>query len=288
MSRNEGRFGAADETPTPEDEGTPAAAVSAQNTGFSWAAPTEFVELPSRGRFYPPDHPLHGEETIEIKYMTAKEEDILTDRALLKKGVAIDRALQNLITDKRIKVDDLFVGDKNALVIAARITGYGEDYTTKVTCPSCSEVAEFSFDLSSVKTLDIDEALSEAEAELTERNTFRVSLPFSKAVVECRMLTGRDETEMAKISLRNERKKQGSTMLTDQLKKMIVSINGEADKVKILMFVETMPARDSRHLRNVLADVVPNIDLKQFFECTGCGHSADLEVPLTSDFFWPK
>ena len=99
MSRNEGRFNAADDLPTPEDEGTSAVAASAANTQFNWALPTEFVELPSKGKFYPPGHPLHNEETIEIKYMTAKEEDILTDRSLLKKGIAVDRVLENIIVN---------------------------------------------------------------------------------------------------------------------------------------------------------------------------------------------
>ena len=129
MSRNEGRFEAAEGIPNPEDEGPPAAAVSAP-TQFNWSVPTEFVEIPSKGKFYPNGHPLHNLDTIEIKYMTAKEEDILSDRSLLKKGIAVDRALQNLIVNKAIKIDDLLVGDKNALLIAARKTGFGPEYTT--------------------------------------------------------------------------------------------------------------------------------------------------------------
>ena len=132
MSRNEGRFSAAEGSPTPEDEGTSAVAASAAGSQFNWALPTEFVELPSKGRFYPPGHPLHNETTVEIKYMTAKEEDILTDRALLKKGIAIDRVLENLIVDQRVKLDDLLIGDKNAILVKARTTGYGSEYETRV------------------------------------------------------------------------------------------------------------------------------------------------------------
>jgi hypothetical protein len=286
MSRNEGRFGAADVAP--EDEGSSAVPASTQSEGFSWTVPTEFVELPSKGRFYPPQHPLSGKETIEIRYMTAKEEDILSDRALLKKGVAIDRALQNLVVDKGIRVDELLVGDKNALVVAARVTGYGSEYNTTVVCPSCIEKIDYSFDLADVGTIDIEQAMEESGVELTEKNTFMVKLPMTKVSVECKMLTGADEVRLAKNTIRSSKKNEASSALTDQLKATIVSLNGDTDRVNIISFAHQMPARDARYLRNTLASVVPNVDLTQDFECTECGHSADLEVPLTSDFFWPR
>jgi rubrerythrin len=288
MSRNEGRFGAADETPTPEDEGPPAAAVSAQNTGFNWTTPTEFIELPSKGRYYPPGHPLHGEETLEIRYMTAKEEDILTDRALLKKGVAIDRAIQNLIVDRKIKINDLLVGDKNALIVAARITGYGEDYETKVTCPSCGELSEHNFDLSVLDILDVDQALEENNVQMTERNTFSLTLPVTKATIECKMLNGKDEVDISRITTRDQKANKGSTLLTTQLRKVITSVNGETDSFKIGVFVLQMPAKDSKYIRNTLTAVTPNVNMTQAFDCDPCGYSADMEVPLTSNFFWPK
>jgi hypothetical protein len=115
--------------------------------GFSFVVPTEFVELPSQGKFYPEGHPLRGARYIEIKQMTAKEEDILTSRTLLKKGVALDRVISNLIVDKRIDPDSLLVGDRNAIIIATRVSGYGNEYTTKVTCPNCATVQEYNFDL---------------------------------------------------------------------------------------------------------------------------------------------
>ena len=167
MSRNEGRFEAAEGIPTPEDEGPPAAAVSAP-TQFNWSVPTEFVELPSKGKFYTPGHPVHNVEAIEIKYMTAKEEDILSDRALLKKGMAVDRALQNLIVDKNIKIENLLIGDKNALLVAARKTGFGPEYTTRVTCPACGEVDDYSFDLDDLGHNDFEESMELEEAILTE------------------------------------------------------------------------------------------------------------------------
>ena len=290
MSRNEGRFQAAEGTPTPEDEGTSAVPVSeaVTNTPFSWTVPPEVVELPSQGRFYPPGHPLQGQETIEVKYMTAKEEDILTDRSLLKKGVAIDRALQNLIVDSRVKVNDLLMGDKNALLVAARVTGYGAEYVTNVTCPSCQNVDEHEFDLQDLRTVDTEAAMAEHDVHLTERNTFVLTLPVSKAQIECRMLTGEDEAAITKIATRNSKASKGSGLLTTQLAKTIVAINGNPSPTQIGVLATTMPAKDSRYIRKVLAEVVPNIDMSQEFNCTNCDYSADMEVPLTADFFWPK
>lgn len=288
MSRNEGRFNAAEGIPTPEDEGSSAVAASAANTQFNWALPTEFVELPSKGKFYPPGHPLHNAETIEIKYMTAKEEDILTDRALLKKGIAVDRMLENIIVDKRIKLDDLLIGDKNAILVTARITGYGPEYETRVTCPACYETAEHSFNLEEIGHYDFEASFEEEQVEFTSANTFRVELPMSKVVVECRMLNGKDENIIAKNTMRKDRTNKASNTLTTQLALMIVSVNGNTDKVNKLQFINAMPAKDSRHLRNLLSKVSPNVDMTVDFICDNCGTETALEVPLTSDFLWPK
>ncbi len=287
MSRNEGRFEAAEGIPTPEDEGSSAAAVSPP-TQFNWAVPTEIVELPSKGRFYPEGHILHNTDTVELRYMTAKEEDILTDRTLLRKGLAVDRALSSLLVDKSIKLEDLLVGDKNALLVAARRTGYGNEYTTKVTCPSCAEVTDFTFNLDELGHNDFEEALSDEEVELTERNTFKLTLPMSKVEVECRMLTGKEENLLAKKALRKGKTKEQSTALTDTLSQMILSVNGISDRLQINDFAYTMPARDSRYLRKVAARVTPNMDMTTQFVCSACGAEAALEVPLTADFFWPK
>ena len=124
MSRNQDRLGGVqqpDTSPPPQQGGG----------GFSFVIPTEFVDLPSLGRFYAQNHPLHGKDSIEIKQMTAKEEDILTSRTLLKKGVALERLLQSIIVDKTIDPKTLLIGDRNAIIVAARVSGYGNDYSTK-------------------------------------------------------------------------------------------------------------------------------------------------------------
>ena len=146
MSRNKQRTAAATDAVAATAPTTPAAPAS-----LSYVTPTEFVELPSRGQFYPTDHPLHGKDVIEMRFMTAKDEDILTSPALLKKGVAIDRLLQNLVVDSNVNPNNLLIGDKNAMLLAARISGYGEEYPVALQCNSCGETIEHQFNLSELE-----------------------------------------------------------------------------------------------------------------------------------------
>lgn len=263
---------------------------------LNFAVPTEFVDLPSKGLFYPNEHPLHGVESLEIKHMTAKEEDILSSQSLIRKGVAIDRMLQSVLINKDVQVKDLLIGDKNALTVAARVTGYGADYVTTVTCPACSTEQECSFDLTDIDmtgaSFDREELNEQLEGvEITENNTFLVDLPKSKHQVELKMLTGADEDKLTKFQRQKDKTKakiQPSTVLTDTLKSIITSVAGIKDRKQINQFVENMPAMDSRYLRSVYQKLIPNIDMTQTFVCNECGHEQDLEVPVTTDFFWPQ
>ena len=256
---------------------------------LDFVSPTEFVDLPSQGRFYPEDHPFFNQKTIEIRYMTAKDEDILTSPALLKEGVAIARLLANIVVDKSININSLLVGDKNALIIAARITGYGADYTTNVTCPGCRTASEHSFELTlDNEVYDNAPSLDKYNASQTEDGTFVVQLPLTKAEVECRLLTGKDELKLMKESQRKAKRKMEEAPLTDQLKTFIVSGQGDSNPLSVTAFVHAMPAKDSRYLRTFYSDITPSVAMTQIFECSSCGYSADMEVPLTADFFWPK
>jgi len=264
-------------------------------SGLNFVVPTEFVELPSGGRYYPEGHALHGEETVEIKFMTAKDEDILTSRSLLKKGLAINRFLQNIIVNKSIKVDDLIVGDKNAVLTAARISGYGASYTTNTTCPACATTAQFEFDLNDgaitgYHAEGCDREAFEGRVTEGENNTFNIVLPKSEVTVTVRMLTGADETKLA--SEMNNKKKASvighDTNMTDQMRTYIVAVNGSSQMGHIHGFVNAMPASDSRFLRRTYQAVMPNYDLRQHFACETCGYEQDMEVPFTADFFWPK
>ena len=265
------------ESPDPEQTQQP----------FSFSVPTEFVELPSKGKYYPENHPLHNKESVEIRFMTAKEEDILTSKTLLKKGLTIERLLRNVLVDKRIKPEEMLVGDRNNLIVATRITGYGELYETKVTCPVCAHVNKTSFDLSEVAIADQD--ISELDGvSKTDEGTFNIELPTSKAKVEVRPMNGKDEAKIAKLAERKKKQGLGETGLTDQFRTFIVSVNDDASTTTIHSFINNMPASDSRYLRTTYVKCVPNINMDQYFECESCTFGGNMEVPFTTDFFWPK
>jgi len=279
-SRNEARMGIPTDTPEPQ-------AQAQQGDPLSFAVPTELVDIPSKGKFYPEGHPLHNVETVEMRFMTAKEEDILTSQSLIRKGVVVDRLLQSLIVDKRIALEQLLIGDKNALVVAARISGYGNEYETRVPCPSCNSTVEFMFDLDEIHIKEFEED-EDLMVSLTSNNTFRVELPKSRATVEVKPLTGADERFIAQQSERRKKNKLADNALTTQLKRMICSVNGDDSQGMISKFVDSLPAFDSRFLRGTYASFVPDIDMKQDFTCSECNHEQTMEVPLTADFFWPR
>jgi hypothetical protein len=258
-----------------------------QASPLSFVAPTEFVELPSKGEFYPDGHPLKGKDKIEIKFMTAKEEDILTSRALIKKGVAIDRMLESLIVDKSIKVDNLLLGDKNALIVAARISGYGSSYKTAVTCPSCGTNAKHDFDLEKLNTHRC-ENLEDLGVKKTDSNTFIFALPKTKALVEVRPLVGKDETELSELVEKKKKLNLPEEASTSQMKFYVVSANGNKDKAFLKQFIENLPALDARSLRTIYREIIPNIDMNHSFVCSSCSFEQEMEVPFTVDFFWPK
>jgi len=254
---------------------------------LNFIVPTEFVDLPSKGKFYPPGHPLKGKETIEIKQMTAKEEDILNSRSLLKKGVALDKLIQSLVVDKGINCDTLTVEDRNAILIAARIAAYGPEYKTEITCPSCAEKSKFSFDLND--NLKSEEETSDYSAAVDENGNFYVELPVTKWIVHCRVLNGGDEKTLVKIAeMKKKNSSQNDSLLIDQLKLSIVSIQGVTARDLINGAIDTMPAKDSKFLRSMYQKVVPSVKILQRFHCKSCEAEADMEVPLSTDFFWFK
>ena len=251
------------------------------STLLDFVTPTEFVELPSKGIGYPSGHPLHNQETIEIRFMTAKDEDILTSRSLLKKGLALDRLIDNLLVDKTLKAKDIIVGDRNAIIIAARSSAYGHIYETKVECPSCGNKQKHEFDLSKA---DIHEPVLGEDIKELDNGNYMVSTPYSKIEVEMRLLTGRDEAVIFKLMNKN---KEGDAILSTQMKLYIVSVNGHKQDNVIEHFINNVPAAEARYVRNAYKDLAPTIEIKGDFECNSCTHEQELEVPFNTDFFWP-
>lgn len=281
MRNNEKRLGIAPNTPPDAAHSVAAAA----GTPLAFVVPTEFIDLPSQGKFYLQGHPLCGEDTIEIKFMTAKEEDILTSATLIKKGIVLDRLIDNLLVDKRIKSSGLLSGDRNAIVVAARKSAYGKEYETTITCPDCDEDSVHSFDLNDVKHVNncADQEFLNKENIIydSENCIFNITLPKSQVVIGTRLLTGH-----AVRHVNNQKREE--TSVTDMLKTIIVSVNENTDQALVNSFIDTMPAMDSKYLRNLYSNMIPNIDMKQEFLCVYCGYMTEMEVPFTAAFFWPE
>ena len=253
---------------------------------FDWDIPVETVPIPSEGKVYDVNSPLYGKQTLDIKAMTAQEEDILSSRALIKKGTVITHLLQSCITEPGISVQDMLVGDRNALMVAVRITGCGADYSAEVTCPECNARNRERFNLGDlpIKRLQIDPIQQ-------GQNIFSFTLPVTKKEVHFKFLTGRDEEEMSLIA---ERKKaalpemQGENLVTSRLARAIVSVDGITDKNKINLFVNKMPAQDSRKLRAFMDANEPGVDMVGWLTCASCGESSEVGLPLGASFFWPR
>jgi len=247
--------------------------------------PVSAVSLPSKGKVYPPDHPFHLVETVDITAMTAREEDILTSSALLKNGTVISELIKSCLCNKSVDVDSLLMGDMNALMIAVRAVGYGTDYDTQIKCEECGEQTDRQFNLANlgIKGLTL-------EPVVTGENLFEMKLPVSKRLVRFRFLTGRTKNEITVTAERMKKnfKSQLDTLVTSNLAQAIVSIDGDDDRSRIIKFVSMMPALDSRALRKYMKDNEPGIDMKQDTKCEACGHVEEVIIPLGSTFFWPE
>lgn len=246
--------------------------------------PSEIAPLPSLGKTYPANHPLAGAEVVEIKGMTAKEEDILTSRALLKRGTVITELIRSCLIDKRVDPGSLLNGDRNALVTAIRVTGYGAEYEAEVDCADCGVKSPRTFDLSAlpIKRLRI-------EPIEPNTNAFEFVLPFSKKRVIFKFMTGRDEEEISALSANTKKLNLGpETSVTTALLHSILSIEGVTDRAKIANFIRNiMPARDSLALRTFIKENEPGLEMKQEVECSQCGAKGVVDMPVGVTFLWP-
>jgi len=232
--------------------------------------PTEIIDLPSKGLVYPEGNPL-SEGKIEMKYMTAKEEDILTNQSYIQSGVVLDKLLQALIVSK-INYSDLIVGDKNAIMVAARILGYGSDYTFNY------GDQEYTVDLSKIDNKPF-------EISSKGINEFNFTLPSTGVKIAYKILTHGDEQKIqAELDGLKKINKNSSAELSTRLKYMITSVGGERDPKTIREFVDTnLLARDSRELRKHIKDTQPDVDLTFFPD----GSNDRVDIPVGIKFFWP-
>jgi len=244
--------------------------------------PTEMVELPSKGLLYPSGHPL-AEGKVEMKYMTAREEDILTNQNYIKQGIVIDKLLQSMLITK-FDYKDLLIGDKDAIMIAARVLGYGKDYSFSYYPDFLDSEEKVTVDLTQVKEKFLD------EKNIIEKgkNEFAFLLPNTKNEITFKLLTHGDESEIDReIQGLKKIDPKGNFEVTSRLRQMILSVNGSYDKKVIREFIEYgLLAKDSRALREYISIISPGVDLKYNYVFDN-GVSEDITIPITTNFFWP-
>ena len=237
--------------------------------------PTESVDLPSKGLLYPKDSPLSSGK-IEMKYMTAKEEDILSNVNYITNGTALDRVLKSLIVDKKINFNQLLIGDKNAIMIAARILSYGKEYKFTI------RDEEHSIDLSKLGNKKIDEKL------LENGNEFDFTLPKTGNKIKFKLLTQEDENKVQReVEGRKKIDKNSNTEGSTRLKYMITSVNDNKESKDIRDFVDNyMLASDAREFRKHYITVSPDVDMIYKFENEN-GEEEEVDIPIGINFFWP-
>ena len=234
--------------------------------------PTEEIDLPSKGLIYDPKNPL-SKGTVEMRYMTAKHEDILTNQSYIQKGTVLDKLLKALIVDKDVSLDDSIVGDKNALLIASRILGYGKDYQVTI------EGNEYTLDMSTLEHKEID--FSKLEKG---KNEFNYTLPSSEILITYQLLTGKLEKSIEReIAGLKKLNKEVSPELTTRLKHMVTSVDGSEEKKDIRDFVDNhLLARDSRSFREHVKSTQPDVNLSYILD-----NGKEVIVPIGLSFFWP-
>ena len=244
--------------------------------------PTEVIDLPSKGHFYPKDNPLSSGQ-LEIKYMTAREEDILTSVNLIKKGLVIDMLLQSLIVDQNINYKDILIGDKNAIMVASRILGYGKEYIVDIDDVS-GETESVTIDLTALKDKEIDFSKFERG-----KNEFSFTLPNSKRELTFKFLTSGDEDEIEKeLKSLSKLKNPIDPEMTTRLKRRITSVDGNSDQSNINKFVDNeFLSVDSLAFRDHISSITPDVDMNYSYVSSIDGEVKEITVPVTVQFFWP-
>lgn len=246
--------------------------------------PSDTIDLPSRGHFYAADNPL-SVGSVEVKPITAKEEDILTNANYIKSGVVLDKLLESVLIDKKIKTTDFLIGDKNAVFVALRRLAYGDSYgPLKIKCNSCKKDSdEVLIDLGKVKFKELD--FSKWQKNV---NLFEFELPFCKRKVTFKLMSSKDELLIESELKVSQKLKLPNNEFTTRLRNIILSVDGNEDKAYIKKFVEEeLPSKDSLVFRKYINDITPNIDLSFDFVCSNCENEERIGVPMTAQFFWP-
>lgn len=242
--------------------------------------PTEVIDLPSKGLVYPESSPLSS-GTIELKYMSAKEEDILTNTNFIEKGIVIDKLLQSMIVTK-CDYNDLIVGDKNAILVAARILGFGAEYPVEITDKYGKKIP-VTVNLSELKNKEINESLF-----VKGKNEFNFTLPQSKVTVTFKLLNASDETKIdSEVKGLKKAYPNESFDVTTRLKHTITAINGDSRDETIRYFVDNMMLTDSRALRKYINEIMPDLEMVFSYEDSKGDVVEGVSLPMNINFLYP-
>jgi len=252
---------------------------STQQKSFPFS--TEVISLPSKGLCYPEGHPLSKGE-ITIKLMTAKEEDILTSANLIRKNIHIDKLLESVVVEPGVKIDDILVGDKSAILVASRVLAFGADYPITVTDKYTGEPVEVNVDLSKIEIKEVD------ESKLNRNNEYEFVLLQSNTPIKFKLLTHGDELAINKDIEAISKVSQYSAEITARYRRIITEVNGSRDLSVIADFVTNkLLAKDSKELRKYMTSITSDLNFTFNYTYPSTGESEALAIPFGVDFFYP-
>ena len=284
MSRNSQKFNhpKTEEKETPQNPSAEKRSQTANAFGLSFVVPTEEVFLPSQGKYYPKSSPLHGMEKVEIKHMTAKEEDLLANQNPMDQEFKVyDKLIDSLLTDPQLSASSFLEEDKVAILLAARITGYGKDYETPVYCQNCKKQTKYTFDLSCI---DFSQPKFESEYD-AENNVFLATLPKTQITVKLMPMTNAIEKELEQEKKQKEKYNLPYNKTLSLINKVVISANDITDKSQISKLSEVLPAIDAKYLLEFSNSSRPFLSTRQSVECSECKNITEQEAPISWAFF---
>ena len=299
MSRNNSRRQRVKNTREKQEQPTPPQPAMPQHAPSPFAAsfvvPTEYVDLPTSGLFYPQESPLYNIESLEIKNMTAREEDILGNQDFISRGIVLDKLIESILIDKSVSVKDLADIDKVAILVTARKSGYGNSYDKKLTCPECGEESIYTHSLETLISNALNEEREEPEG-LTYQDSsgaFTIDLPTCEYTATCKPLNNEDYQYIVDLEKQRIKHSLDFNYTIEFLRRMIISIHKThspteitSDASIISQFLEFIPAKDSRTLKKVHSYLTPSFRMHEEVECPKCSATFEEEVPFSWAMFW--